>query len=169
MALSAGPHTVDNPEVSAIPQVVAVAITQKPAHRGGVLCLTWSGRPQLELADRSLVIRHAQVLGPEFWSHADRISCRQADPDVPLVGPLGVLIDVDAPARRLNAGEQRLPEVIATVGNSAFAMHADTEAGNIWAHLEERCERITAVRCVRLRSQPFDLVVGVGSGPIVRV
>jgi hypothetical protein len=107
------------------------------------------------------------MLGPELRRHAHGHSCAECDIDVPLVGALGVEIEVDAAAGGLDCGKQGFPEIVPAVRNTALAVHTDAESGDLGAGLQQRREAVAAIGRVGFRRQSGDPVVGDGIRPFV--
>src|SRR5579872_2402357 len=161
MALRSGPDAIENAVFAILAQVVSVAISQEATIRLRIV-------GPLEFADRRLMIGHTQVFGPELRRHTDWHSGPQRDIDVPLVGALGMHIDVDFSAALRDRFEQGLPEIVTSVGNSALAMYAKTKTCNCRACFQQPSKSVTAVACMRLRCQTCDLVVG-RAAPFIRM
>src|SRR5690349_14396409 len=68
-------------------------------------------------------------------------------------------IDLDAPATRRNAREERAPEVVAPLRDAALPVNAQRHAVDLRHRLQERPQRVAAVGRVALRIQPRDGVI----------
>src|ERR1700733_6781159 len=69
-----------------------------------------------------------------------------------------------------NRFEQSLPEGIATLWDTTFAMNAQGKTLNLRTFLKKDCQGVTAVGGVDFGCEAFDVMIGVGAvGPFVSV
>ena len=177
MTLGAGPDAVEEFDAVALLVEVPVAVTGELAQAAGYSHDSGdAGARVLGGADVGLLVAEAEVLGPVLGSGFDRHAGGAGNLDHSLVETLGVHVDLDDARLTIrssgggNGLEERLPEGVATLGDSAFAVDAQCEPGDLRAVLEDGSEGIAAVGGVGLRREANDVVVGVGTvGPLIGV
>src|SRR5262249_12771426 len=112
-ALGAWPDAMEDAPLTILAEQIAVPVAKEAARAGAQLHqpggIAVGARPLL-LADLGLVIRHAEMFGPELRRDLHGLLRSQRRVNHPLVHALGVHVDLDpAPARR-DTVEDGLPE-----------------------------------------------------------
>src|SRR5689334_18577746 len=105
------------------------------------------------------MIRHPHMLGPEFWRHAKRHSGRGRNIEHLLRHAFRMHVDFDGAPASPHAIENRFPEIEAAFLYAAFAVHAERNATNGRALLQEQTHGIAAIWPLRGFVQSLDRVV----------
>ena len=88
---------------------------------------------------------------------------------MPLVGSLGVQVEIDPPSRVLYPLKHGLPERIAAGRDAALTVHAEAEAGDVGTSLQQRGKSVPAIGRVGFRREARNGIVRSGARPGIGV
>ena len=128
------------------------------------------GFGNLQRADVGLLVAEALVLGRILRAQLHRHARSHGDRDHLLVHAFGVHINLDGAAAARDSLEQRLPEIVTALGYAALAVHTHRQTLDLRTFLQQHRQRVAAVIRMRIGSESFDAVIGIGAvGPLVGV
>src|SRR5579872_5680280 len=175
MALRSRPQAKEDPGWRPGAQKVRVTIAREAAgpateteerRLGLIQRAVWN----FKRANVGLVVAKALMFGRILGTELDRHACRRRDTDHGLIDTLGVHINLDRAARTRDRLEECLPERIASLRDSALAVHPHGEPLNLGAFFQNNRKRITAIARVRLGSKTLNVMVSVRTiGPFIRM
>ncbi len=138
----------------AVAQEAARAITQR---KDRVLFVVLGGH--LQFADRRLVIAETHVFGPVFGRNLNRHAGGRGEVEHLAVDALGMHVDFDRASGARDAVEDHAPEIVAALGDAAFAMNPHRDSADARACLEDHGESIPAIGRMCLGCESFDVVL----------
>jgi hypothetical protein len=142
-------------------QKVAVSVAQKTAgaFARGEGPFSPCAHGHLVLADRSLMIGQAHVLGPKLGRNREFRAGIQCDADHLVSHALGMHVDPQAFAVPGASVEDGLPQIVAALGHAAFAVDAKGHSRNSRAFLENEGQGVAGIRRLGLRREAGDDMV----------
>ncbi len=164
-ALRAGPDAPENFEAAVFAHQVGIAVAREAAgagaqrHQAGCR----GGRPWASPGRGCRPGDTACPCAPPRTSarRCTGMSGGQRQVDHALVDALGVQVDLHFAAGSLDAFEDRAPELVAALGDAAFAVDAEGDAADRGAGAQQRGQGVAAIRPVGFGVESLDGVVGV--------
>src|SRR5579872_848770 len=175
MPLRARPEAEEQLKARAFVQEISIAISREEPRAAAqakrrVLCQRAGCSRNLERADIRLLVAETLMFSGVLRSQLDRHAGGDRNVDHSLIDAFGVHVDFDFAAASGDGLEQRLPEAIAAFGDPALAMNAHGESLNFRDLFQQDGKRVAAVAGVVFRSEPLNVMVGIGTiGPLVGV
>src|SRR5262249_13990857 len=126
-------------------------------HQSGRLL---SGGRNFRSANVGLMVRHAQMLGPELGRDGHGLTRRQGIVEHRLIQAFRMQIELYFSSARGHTFEHGLPKIVAALFDAALAMSANRHHANRRATLEQQAQRVAAVSSMRLARQALNAVVG---------
>ncbi len=132
---------MEDPVAAVFPQQIPIAVSQEPPGAGTIQekpFLGLAARRHFQRTDGALHVAQAHVLCPKLGRDVDGHTGCQRQRDHFLVHAFCVHVDFHAPSASCHTVENGFPELIAPLGNPAFAVDPECHPANRRARPEER-------------------------------